>query len=708
MSSSTTAAASAPATTGQKSTPRGVARREDDGEQEREFSSATTKQQDWVLLFWSFVVSACCKILLFSSYRSTDFDVHRHWKALTRHLPSVEHWYYDDLHVDTRHTLDYPPTFAYFEWFLSTNPITQYLLQRQIVDDRCLQLLDDADNEEYPPSDACVAFMRSTVIACSDTIFWIGAWRLATATTRRSSDSGFSNTTRWTIFLLLVCNPGLLWLDHIHFQYNGILLGILMLSLSCLIEENLLTGAFLFALLLTMKHLYLSLSLWYFAYLLRSYCFKCSKKKLTFSARKFLQIALVSGTIIILPFLPFVATSLLRTTTSAVDGGGPVDVLKQILLRLFPFSRGLVHDYWAGNVWALFMGLRMWLKQFLDIHLTDDIPPSRVALLLLASLCLGATYAWIAAASAVDATYPETTRRQQPHHRDTLMLTLLSFAYSAMASFQLGYHVHEKAIMTVYIGLVPLAVIACSANAATSWELRDDNTNEGDGGGGGNKNNHNDNFISAEKDDKDSYGNNPEGEGSGGQSGSDKKDDDNDSDNARQQKCAAGNYMAFAAAQRQLGQMHHQYELLLWETSAYGLLGIFPLLFQPREILLRWVSYVGYMCVLSLTLFNKNDKDIWRLYRYSTTLVGTITMFVFDAVPSSWWGRFEFAPLAFTSGVCALGLLVSFLRLTYCMVTAFGVGSASLMSPNAEVTSFVKNTLRPRRGMDVDVQTVQK
>ena len=79
------------------------------------------------ILFYVFIIFSCCKVLLFPAYRSTDFEVHRHWKAVTRHLPLAD-WYFEDQHVKTFHTLDYPPGFAWFEYALANNPITEWLL----------------------------------------------------------------------------------------------------------------------------------------------------------------------------------------------------------------------------------------------------------------------------------------------------------------------------------------------------------------------------------------------------------------------------------------------------------------------------------------------------------------------------------------------------------------------------------------------------
>lgn len=90
--------------------------------------------------------------------------------------------------------------------------------------------------------------------------------------------------------VLVYLSPAFLMVDHIHFQYNGFLFGILVLSVSMIRQvvtlnlnyfdltskERPLMAAALFASLLCFKHIFLYLAPAYFVYLLKSYCVRQS------------------------------------------------------------------------------------------------------------------------------------------------------------------------------------------------------------------------------------------------------------------------------------------------------------------------------------------------------------------------------------------------------------------------------------------------
>lgn len=140
------------------------------------------------------------------------------------------------------------------------------------------------------------------------------------------------------VAISILLSPALLIIDHIHFQYNGFLYGILIMSIVLARKQStMLLSGLLFAALLCLKHIYLYLAPAYFVYLLRVYCV---------SQKSILRIRFSN--------CAKLATGLFFIFASAFGPFVYYGQLDQLLSRLFPFSRGLCHAYWAPNIWAMY------------------------------------------------------------------------------------------------------------------------------------------------------------------------------------------------------------------------------------------------------------------------------------------------------------------------------------------------------------------
>jgi len=152
------------------------------------------------------------------------------------------------------------------------------------------------------------------------------------------SSAGVSKRAAQAAAISILLSPGLLIIDHIHFQYNGFLYGILIASLVMARHKSgLLASGLIFAALLCMKHIYAYLAPAYFVFLLRTYCLS-PKSILRIQFFNCVKLGGGIATILGVAFGPF-----------AIENQTP-----QIMSRLFPFSRGLCHAYWAPNVWAMY------------------------------------------------------------------------------------------------------------------------------------------------------------------------------------------------------------------------------------------------------------------------------------------------------------------------------------------------------------------
>lgn len=358
------------------------------------------------------IVSTLLKLLLIPAYRSTDFEVHRNWLAITYSLP-ISKWYTENTSI---WTLDYPPFFAWFEKFWSV--FAQYVDPDMLI----------VDNLEYA-SQATVIFQRMTVILSELVLYWA---------LRRYQRHFGDKHIHWLIAGSIFMHPGLLIVDHIHFQYNGFLYGILILSIVEAKRNNLLVSGILFAALLNFKHIYLYMAPAYFVFLLKAYCFTSDA---SFSFKRFITL----GTSVIGVF--------------AISLGPFKNQLPQLVGRLFPFTRGLCHAYWAPNFWALYAAADRCLI-FVARRLGWGLNEAA-----LGSLTRGfvgdtqfAVLPDIAAIHTMIITLlVQLVVLQKLWRSPTIDNFIGSLTLCGFASFLFGWHVHEKAILIV---LIPFSLMA--------------------------------------------------------------------------------------------------------------------------------------------------------------------------------------------------------------------------------------------------------
>jgi len=283
-----------------------------------------------------------------------------------------------------------------------------------------------------------VAFQRTTVII-TELVLAAALLRFV----RGSVDQPLQRIISASLFL----HPGFLIVDHIHFQYNGFLFGILLWSLLMARNGNLLGCGFFFAVLLNFKHIYMYQAPAYFVYLLRAFCMSPQGG---LNMTNLLSLANIVIAVFVVSFGPFIL----------------MGQMPQLLSRLFPFKRGLNHAYWAPNGWALVTAADRVILQIVkrtgaDFALnTEGVSSTSRGLVgdtVFAVLPNIKPIHTFAITIALQSIFMIKLWRNPTYKSFLCALTLCGYV-----SYMFGWHVHEKAILLV---LVPLSLLAAENHA---------------------------------------------------------------------------------------------------------------------------------------------------------------------------------------------------------------------------------------------------
>jgi alpha-1,3-glucosyltransferase len=381
-------------------------------------------------------VSQCRKPVhanIFSGYQNPpmhgDYEAQRHWMEITTQLP-ISQWYFHDLEW---WGLDYPPLTAYHSWVLGK--------VGELIDPSWFAL----HTSRGLGDPALKIFMRATVIV-SEYLVYIPA---AVIFVRRLSKLQGINSWNASIALTaILLQPGTILIDHVHFQYNTVMLGLVLASMSSILAGRFMWSCVFFVLALGFKQMALYYAPAMFAYLLGVCLFP------RINIPRFLGIAVVtlaSFVILLLPMLLgglydsyrgidarpelegyFAPLPIFTQYSSMINYKAwyypLIQQMAQIIYRVFPFARGLFEDK-VANFWCA-LNVVVKLRQY----------PQE----LLQRASLLATLAAISPACLIIFAKPK---------KEVLPLALSSTAW---AFFLFSFQVHEKSVL---LPLMPMTAL---------------------------------------------------------------------------------------------------------------------------------------------------------------------------------------------------------------------------------------------------------
>ncbi|AEO70328.1 glycosyltransferase family 57 protein [Thermothielavioides terrestris NRRL 8126] len=363
-----------------------------------------------------------------------DYEAQRHWMEVTTQLP-ISQWYFHDLEW---WGLDYPPLTAYHSWLCGKIG--------SLIDPSWFALFSSRGSHDP----ALKVFMRATVIV-SEYLIYVPA--VVIFVRRYSRLSGLTNWSAAVALVAILMQPATILIDHVHFQYNTVMLGFVVASMSSMLAGRNLWAAVFFVAALGFKQMALYYAFSVFTYLLGNCIFP------RVNIPRFVAIAAVTAASFAILLLPLVVGALYdvrRGIDSRPDIDGPrpplplfqglavyldteafyypvVEQLVQMVHRIFPFARGLFEDK-VANFWCA-LNVVIKLKKYpapllqrgaLLATLASILPPNLVLFL-----------------------------------RPRKDLLPLAFAATAWGFFLFSYQVHEKSVL---LPLMPMTLLLAGSH----------------------------------------------------------------------------------------------------------------------------------------------------------------------------------------------------------------------------------------------------
>ncbi|XP_072939494.1 dolichyl pyrophosphate Man9GlcNAc2 alpha-1,3-glucosyltransferase [Epargyreus clarus] len=359
-------------------------------------------------IFFALFVRWCVAAYPYSGYKTPpmygDYEAQRHWQEITVHTP-IAKWYLNTTHNDLMYWgLDYPPLTAYHSLLMG--------LVAEWLDPESVRLFASRgyENESHK------LFMRWTVFLC-DLYFYVTAVLCLCIDQERTKPKEQKNVFKRmdiaTILFLLY--PGLMLIDHGHFQYNCVSLGLFLWATFFIIAiENDILSTIFFVLAINYKQMELYHSLPFFFYLLRK-CFigLPPRGKLMYIIARINKLAIAVISCFVIIWYPLSESW---------------DTIIAVVRRLFPLTRGVFEDK-VSNLWCT---VNVFVK--LKTVYTHE---------QMAELCLVST-AMAALPSCIDLFLRINKKK-----------FVLSLINVSLAFYLFSYQVHEKTILLVAI---PVAI----------------------------------------------------------------------------------------------------------------------------------------------------------------------------------------------------------------------------------------------------------